>query len=159
MIERERLASANVFKPLNPEQQEQIANICEEVTFRDGDKIFGEGETAEVYYLLEKGGVDLRFEYPFRETCRKMTVVSIRPVECFSWSALIPPHKATLSAYSVGLSKAIRIPGHKLMSLFEKDPSMGFLVMRHIAAVVARRLSKQQELFIKETGQNLHFQW
>ncbi len=159
MVDKERIESAEIFKDLNREELEKIADLCQEVIFDDGDKIVTEGEITDFYFILEKGGVDLRFELPFRKTSKKKTVLTIKPGECFCWSALVPPHKATLSGYSVGKSKVIKIPGVGLTNLLEKNTSMGFLVMKRLATMIAGRLINQQEVFIKEMGDNLQFKW
>lgn len=159
MVDREKIASAEIFKELNQEQLEKITALCEEVIFDDGVKIITEGETTDFYFILEEGSVDLRFELPFRKTSKEMTVLTIEQGECFSWSALIPPHKATLSGYSVGKSKAIRIPGSKLLNLLERDNAIGYLIMMKLAMMIADRLTKQQEIFIKEMSDSLQFKW
>jgi CRP-like cAMP-binding protein len=159
MVDKEKISSAEIFKELNKEQLEKIADLCEEVIFNDDDKILTERETTDFYFILVEGQVDLRFELPFRETSKEMTVLTVAPGECFSWSAIVSPHKATLSGYSVGKSKAIKIPGAKLMRLFEKDNSIGYPIMKKLASMIAGRLTKQQELFIQELGDSLQFKW
>lgn len=159
MVEKEKIASTEIFKGLNPEQLEKIVDLCEENLFNDGDNIIKEGEITHFFYILEKGRVDLRFEIPFRKTSKEMTVLTIEPGECFSWSSLVTPHQASLSGYSIGKSKAIKISGTKLLNLFERDSSIGYPIMRNLAMMIATRLAKQQELFIKEAGDCLQFKW
>lgn len=159
MVDKKKIASAEIFKELNKEQLEKIVGFCEETIFDDGDKIITEGETTDFYFILVEGNVDLRFELPFRKTSKSMTVLTVKPGECFSWSALIPPHQATLSGYSVGKSKVIKIPGAKMLNLFERNNSIGYSIMKKLAMMIASRLTKQQELFIKELGDSLQFKW
>jgi CRP-like cAMP-binding protein len=159
MVDKEKIATAEIFNELNQEQLEKIAKLCEEVIFGDGDKIITDGETTDSFFILVEGSVDLRFEIPFRKTSKEMTVLTIEPGECFGWSALVPPHQATLSGYSVGTSKAVRIAGNKFLSLCEKNSYMGYLIMRNLATMIANRLTKQQEFFIKDIGENLQFKW
>ena len=159
MVAKERLSSAMIFQGLSQEELGEIAKLCEEVTFDDTEKIVTEGKTTDQYYILEEGSVDLRFELPFRDTSKEMTVTTIKPGECFTWSALVPPHKATLSCYSVGKSKAIKISGHELLDLCKKNPPMGFKIMQKLASMIAHRLTGQQEVFIKDIADSLEFKW
>ena len=159
MLDKEKIASAGIFKGLGEEELEEIAKLCEEVVFHDGDRILTEGERADYFFILEEGSVDLRFELPYRKTSKEMTVITIEPGECFSWSALVRPHEATLSGYSAGKSKAIRIRGAELLNLCEKNNSIGFTIMQKIATVIGDRLAKQQAVFIKEVGDSLQFKW
>jgi len=159
MVDKEKIATAEIFNELNQEQLEKIADLCEEVIFGDGDKIFTDGKTIDSFFILVEGSVDLRFEIPFRKTSKEMTVVTIEPGECFGWSAIVPPHQATLSGYSVGTSKAARIAGDKFLSLCERNSYIGYLIMRKLATTIASRLTKQREIFIKDIGDNLQFKW
>jgi len=159
MLNREKIASAEIFKGLSQEELEDIAKLCEELILNDGDRILTEGERADHLFILETGSVDLRFELPYRETSKEMTVTTIEPGECFGWSALIPPHKATLSCYSTGKSRVIKVRGDELLDLCYKNNHIGFMIMQKIATVISGRLTKQQSVFIKEVGDSLQFKW
>ena len=84
MLDKEKIASIEIFKGLSQEELEEIARLCEEVIFHDGDKLLTEGERADYFFILDEGSVDLRFELPYRKTSKEMTVTTIEPGECFS---------------------------------------------------------------------------
>jgi CRP-like cAMP-binding protein len=142
MIPKERISSLDIFKGLSQKEIEEIARLCE-----------------EDFFLLEQGSVDLRFELPYRETSKEMTVTPIKPGECFGWSAMVSPYKFTLSCYSTGNSQAIRIRGDEFLTLCESNNHIGFVFMQNLAAVIGDRLTKQRAQFIKEVGDSLRFQW
>jgi CRP-like cAMP-binding protein len=159
MVPKERIASFEVFKGLSQREVEEIAKLCEEVVFHHGDRVLSEGERAEYFFLLEEGSIDLRFELPFRETSKEMTVSSLKAGECFSWSAIVRPYEATLSCYSSGKSRAIRIRGDEILGLCEKNNHMGLIFMQNLATIIRDRLRKQRAQFIKEVGDSLRFRW
>ena len=159
MLSKEKIASAEIFKGLSQEELEEIAKLCEEVIFDHGDRVLAEGKTADHFFILQEGSVDLRFELPYRDTSKEMTVITIEPNECFSWSGLVRPHKATLSAYSTEKSRAIKIRGAELLNLCGKNNHIGFVIMQNLATMIGSRLTKQQEVFIKEVGDSLQFKW
>lgn len=159
MLNKEKIASTKIFKGLSQEELEEIAKLCEEAIFNHGDRILAEGERADYFFILEEGSVDLRFELPYRKTSKEMTVTTIEPGECFGWSALIRPHKSTLSCYSTEKSRIIKIGGVELLNLCERNNHIGFIIMQKIATIIGDRLTKQQALFIKEIGDSLQFQW
>ena len=159
MLDKEKIESTEIFKGLSQEELEEIAKLCEEVVFSDGDRVLTEGESAEYFFIFEEGGVDLRFELPYRDTSKEMTVITIESGECFSWSGLVRPHKATLSGYSTGKSKAFKIRGAELLNLCKKNNHIGFIIMQNLATMIGSRLTKQQEVFIKEVGESLQFNW
>jgi CRP-like cAMP-binding protein len=159
MLNKEKIASTKIFKGLSQEDLEEIAKLCEEAICNHGDRILTEGERADYFFILEEGSVDLRFELPYRKTSKEMTVTTIEPGECFGWSALIRPHKSTLSCYSTEKSRIIKIGGVELLNLCERNNHIGFIIMQKIATIIGDRLTKQQALFIKEIGDSLQFQW
>ena len=159
MVPKERIESFDVFKGLSQGEVEEIGRFSEEVAFHDGDRVLSEGERAEYFFLLEEGSIDLRFELPFRETSKEMTISTLKPGECFSWSAIVSPYEATLSCYSSGDSKTIRIRGDVILGLCEKNNHMGFIFMRNLATIIRDRLRKQRAKFIKELGDSLRFKW
>jgi CRP-like cAMP-binding protein len=148
MINKERITSVEIFKGLRQDELAEIAELCEEVIFADGDRVLTEGERADYFYILEEGRVDLRFELPNCEASEDMTVSTTEPGECFAWSAMVPQHIATLSCYSTGMSGAIRIEGVKLLNLCKRNSRIGFIIMQNIAVVMRDRLTKLEALFV-----------
>ena len=159
MTDERRIGSFEIFKGLSEKETEEIARLCEEIDLRDGDRIFSEGDRVEYLFILEHGSVDLRFELPYRQTSKEMTLVTLKPGDCFGWSSLVRPHKATLSCYSTEDSKAIRIRGDDLLSVSQKNNHLGFVFMQNLAAIISHRLTMQRERVIKEIGDSLRFQW
>ena len=159
IVTKERIVSLEIFKGLSQKEVEEIARLCEEVFFKDGDRVLSEGEKADYFFILEQGSVDLRFELPYRKTSKEMTVTTIKPGNCFGWSAMVSPYKATLSCYSTENSKAIRIRGDEILGLCEKNNHIGFIFMQNLAMMIGDRLTKQRAQFIKEVGDSLLYKW
>ena len=103
--------------------------------------------------------MDLRFELPYRESTKEMTVASVPLGGCFGWSSVVEPFKTTLSCYSAGPSKVIRLQGAALLDLCEENPHIGFVFMKNLAALIGDRLTHQREVFIREAGDSLQFGW
>ena len=148
MINKERIASVEIFKGLRQDELKEIAELCEEVIFAGGDRVLTEGERADYFYILEEGRVDLRFELPDCKSSEDTTVGTIEPGECFAWSAMVPQHIATLSCYSTGMSRGIRIEGIKLLNLCKRNSRIGFIIMQNIAVMIRHRLTKLEALFV-----------
>ncbi len=57
----------------------------------------------------------------------------------FGWAALVEDQPRRIAtAVCLEPSSVLAIRGDKLLDVFEKDPRAGFLVMRRIAAMIAR---------------------
>jgi len=159
MLSREKIASREIFNGLNQGELEDIAKLCTEDVFDDGDRMLAEGERADYFFILEEGSMDLRFELPYRKSSKEMTVTTVQPGECFAWSALVRPHNATLSCYSTEKSKVIKIRGADLLALCERNSHIGFVLMQNLAKMIGERLTQQQAVFIREGGDSLRFRW
>ena len=56
------------LKAFSPEQAEALCLLAAEVRFTSGESILREHETADGFYLIEKGEVSLEYELPNKET-------------------------------------------------------------------------------------------
>ncbi len=64
---------------------------CRQKTYADGTNLFKERTEATRLYLIVEGGIDLRFEMPFREI-PSSTITSSRAGDAIGWSTIVPPH-------------------------------------------------------------------
>ena len=105
VINQELLERLEAFKNLTEKQRTILTNLCEEVFFKQDDRLFTEGDPATNLWLVVDGRVDLRFEMPDkRVSTTKQTVSSVevtpqKPVaKTLGWSCFVPPYKMRLSA-------------------------------------------------------------
>jgi len=131
------LRKFNIFAGLTDEELERLVVLCEEETFKAGDKIFEENQPAKKVYLLSKGRVALSLSLPNE---KRAIVYTVSENEVFAWSALVEPFMATAQAKAVEDSHALVIDAGKLFPLFEEDCRTGFVIYNHIGRIVANRL-------------------
>lgn len=167
MVELETLKNMLPFTDMDENQLTKLQPKCEEAEFHTGDKLFTEGDDARHLWVVQKGGVDLRFELPDRRpTSGEMTVDSVEVEEkapeakVLGWSCFVPPYKMRLSAYCVTRNcKIIRVLKSDLMQLFNEDPKMGYLFMSYMVKVVGFRFHQFQNHVAKNMGEDLMFGW
>jgi CRP-like cAMP-binding protein len=153
MIRLDFLEKTEVFKGLNQDQLAAVRDCCEEVEFNRGDKIFGEGDTAEKLFAVINGQVDLRFDLPKRSSSEENTISSLSEGQAFGWSSLVPPHKYTLSAYCANETcKLIKADKASLAQLLKKDDEVGYRVMSNIVILIGKRFHKLQDRVTKDRG-------
>ncbi len=76
------------------------------------------------------------------------------------WPSLLPSNKYRLSAFSsTGGGKFIKIERERLLTLFDEDPDIGYVVMSNLAALVGARFHKLQEGAARRRGQDLMVGW
>jgi CRP-like cAMP-binding protein len=159
MIDIGKLKDVDIFQGLRIHEIDEIIKLCDEVKYDQGAIIFREGEAAEFFYILENGSIDLRFEFPFKDSSKEMTIETVHQNGSFGWSAILEPHIFTLSAYCLKPCRAIRINGKKFLESCQRSPDMGVYVMRNLAKIISHRLIAHQERVKKEMGEYLITKW
>jgi signal-transduction protein with cAMP-binding, CBS, and nucleotidyltransferase domain len=160
MISINFLEKVEVFQGLNTEQLAAIKDCCRQEEFKHETILMDEGEEANHLWIVKEGRVDLRFDLPGLTTSEENTISSILEAGAFGWSSFVPPYKYRLSGYCASKScKLIKIEKECLIKLFEKDPSIGYVVMSSMATVVGRRFHRLQEEAAKSRGQNIMGGW
>jgi len=138
------------FKGLGDAELAKIAELCREVSLTKDEHVFAEGTRAKNIHLLLSGKVDVVI-WVGAPWNKAVTVHQALPGELFGWSALVPPYTYTASANCVEAGEEICIGGSQLADLFDRNPHMGYGVMRSIAAQISARL--------RETRQRLSIEW
>jgi CRP-like cAMP-binding protein len=134
MVSIELLRRYPFFGFLNYQQLNKVAMISEEVSVDKGNIIFQMGETADAFYLLAEGSIDLHHEVIdelFRpDNWKDFLIGEVNPGECFGISTVTPPYDLMASAQATSDCQAIRVDGEELRNLMETDSDLasGFLL-------------------------------
>jgi CRP/FNR family transcriptional regulator, cyclic AMP receptor protein len=134
----ELIRSIPLFADLSIQHQKVIAEMSSIRPFRENEEIFHEGDTSDCLYLVLDGRVALEIHIPNRGRSRILTV---EPQEMLGWSGItdVVPRR-TLTARSVCDGRLLCIDAPKLIQACEQDHDLGFVVMHHVANVIAGRL-------------------
>jgi CRP/FNR family cyclic AMP-dependent transcriptional regulator len=137
-IATELIRSIPLFSDLSEKHRKIIANISFIRPFRENETIFHEGDARDYLYLVLEGRVALEIHIPNRGTRRILTV---EPQEMLGWSSIadVVPRR-TLTACGVCDGKLLAIDAAKLNQVCEQDHELGFVIMHHVANVIAGRL-------------------
>jgi len=126
----------------------------------EGERITVEGQAAEDFFLLKEGRVELRYELPGRESTSDHALSVVEPGGAWGWSALVPPHVYTLSAYSIAPQcRFLRLKREDLLGLFESDWRIGYFFMRNLATIIGQRFNAAQDELAKQQGFDQMHQW
>ena len=140
------LKEVDLFKNLDKGQVAVFLDICREMSFEIGNKLFGEGEKAKHIWIVTEGQIDLRFDLPGRTTSELNTISSIFPEKTLGWSSFVPPYKYRLSAYCAGTScKTLRLEKESFVEILEKDSRIGYVVMSNLADIISSRFHQLQK--------------
>jgi signal-transduction protein with cAMP-binding, CBS, and nucleotidyltransferase domain len=159
MLSIDFLEKSELFKGLNDDQLTAVQTCCQEKDFPRGEMVFVKDQSVEDLYIVLEGQVELRFDMPGRPTSDKNTISSVSEADVFGWSSFVPPYKTTLSAYCAKNCKIVLMKREGLLSLFEKEPRIGYVVTSNLAKVVGKRFHRIQDEIVSRRGHDIMFDW
>lgn len=135
----EVLSEVGIFEGLDQAELSEIAALCREVAFEEGAPIFCESDEGTELYILLEGTVRIEMEMPLNlKESEKLAI--IKRGEVFGEMCFVGNPRRSATARAVGRTRTLVIERDPLTRLFEQNPRMGYVVMRHLAEVLGRRL-------------------
>jgi toluene monooxygenase system ferredoxin subunit len=169
MPEKKILSGFSFFSDVDSDTLEAIAKKGEIQEFSAGDVIFEYQEPSTHLYGLLEGEVDLilvfkdkvlktdiEYEEAIQATMvdeeKEIIVDTVAPGQVFGWSSVVGSGKRTVTAECSEASRIIAIPADKLKAMFDKDHTLGYIVMKRLSEIIARRLRNRTDKLIEAWG-------
>jgi len=160
------LSGFKFFSGIQPETLERLAQITHTLNFNTGDVIFRFGEPAEHLYGVLEGAVNLsvvfkdkvlRTEIEYEEAIqasvveeeKTIIVDAVQSGQVFGWASIVGPGKRTVSAHCPEDTRVIVLPAGELKAMFEKDHTLGYVIMKKMSDIISKRLQKRTEKLIE----------
>lgn len=115
-----------------------------------GGVLFRLGDLADRVFVIERGRIALTMPIRVREREEAVLVEERQAGETVGWSALIPPHRFTLTATAPLDTDVLAIERGALVEYLDSQPEIGYLVMRNLAEIMGRRLQVFQAMWVRE---------
>ena len=144
------LRHAPIFGELHDTEAARLLTVARPQTCHRGECLFLLGDHADRLYVMLSGKVELSFPLSFGGVVRDVPVELKTAGSALGWSALVKPHRFTLSARAAESAELAAFLRQDLLRVFEAEPRIGCVVMRHVAEVVGRRLLQVQALWARE---------
>jgi|SRR5450631_4645331 len=119
-----------------PRHVEKLAALAQHTRFERDQIIFREGDECSEFYLIVTGLVALEIVAP-GHTFRVQTLFA---GDELGWSALLMGSGKHFQARTLERVDALALEGSELLAACKEDPVFGFVFMRRLLEVVARRL-------------------
>src|SRR3954466_6085100 len=103
---KELLRGVAIFKDLDDEELQQMAEVCKPEEFRSGEYIFREGESGNRLYLIVEGEVRISREVP---GSGEEALAILKPGSLFGEMAVFDRSERSTDAISNGGTKVITI--------------------------------------------------
>ena len=110
--------------------------------FRKGQAILREGELADRFYLIETGTVIIESGAGLGDP---VVVDTIGPGDLVGWSWMFPPYVWHFTARAAEQVSALFFYGTTLREHCEKDPALGYELLKRATAVMLRRMQAARD--------------
>ncbi|MBI3370730.1 MAG: cyclic nucleotide-binding domain-containing protein [Betaproteobacteria bacterium] len=132
------LDRARFFSGLAPAQRVRVAEIAVLRVFPQDTRIYVVGDPVDDFYVLADGNVRFTLGLGKRDTSAGEI---IRRGDVFGWAALVEGHSRRIAtAYCLTPCEVVAISGARLLDLMEHDHSLGYAIMKQLAALLTSEL-------------------
>jgi CRP-like cAMP-binding protein len=144
------LAGSELLRGIDPGVLADLVALGRTATIPSGTSLFRLGDAAENVYVVLRGRIALTLPMEIRSAQQDVTVDEKGPGDVLGWSALVPPHRATLAARAIIDSELFLFPAAPLARALREQPAAGLQVMSNLASVVGRRMHLVQAMWLRE---------
>ena len=118
---------------------ETLAALVRRESYEPGAVLYRPGDPADDIFVLDSGRVEFLIG---RGEHTAPGGFMLNKGEVFGWAALLDGYPTRIaSARCLEASTLLRVNGKAALGVLERDPSAGFVVMRRLAALIARYLA------------------
>ncbi|MFQ6014281.1 MAG: cyclic nucleotide-binding domain-containing protein [Anaerolineae bacterium] len=156
MVAVELFRQVEIFRDLTDEHLAQVVGICEERTYSPGTLIFEEDSEGDELYIIESGLVEIKVNPELlgvkpSSSPGPTTVAVLRPGQIFGEIALVDEGRRSAAAVcgEEEDTTLLVLDRDEFIALCEKDPSLGYRVMRNIAADLANKI-RSTDMMVRE---------
>lgn len=144
------LAASALFHGLTIEQCAPFVPIAHARTVPAGEYVFRLGEDAGALFIVRAGSIELTLPLKMTGDDRDVTVEEAGEGDTIAWSALIEPHRFTMSARAGTDVELLAFARRDLQTMLAALPDAGVRIMTNLARVIGRRLHLVQTMWHRE---------
>lgn len=144
------MIDADLLKGLPPAEAERVLALGKRILLTAGAELFHLGDAAGSLYLVVRGRIRLTLPMQVRNRDEDILVEERSSGQTVGWSALIPPHRFTLTALAPLETQVIALPREALNAYLAAHPDTGYAVSLNLANVVGQRLQLFQAMWLRE---------
>jgi CRP/FNR family cyclic AMP-dependent transcriptional regulator len=140
------LMQADIFYGIDRDDIELIARICQEKTYRKNEIIFEENSSGDELYVIAEGEVEILVDPAMvsdqmETSSAEKAIAHLHRGQSFGEIALVDQGIRSATARSVSKNtRLLIIPRSEILSLCEKNPLLGYKLMRNLAIDLSTKL-------------------
>lgn len=136
-----------IFSDLNARQIGKVEGICHDRFYKEGEKIFSEGEPGTAMYIIKSGEVKI---YKTNNGA-DVHIATLAPGDFFGELALLDDAPRSAMAMTSVPSEIMGIDRNALNDLVTRDTWLGTSVMSRLAQMIGLRLKEASEKLKKHS--------
>jgi CRP-like cAMP-binding protein len=146
-----QVAAHPFFIGMNAHYIRLLSDCAMATRFAKDQVIFRAGETANRFYLIERGKVVLESEPDAGGA--PVIIDTISAGDLLGWSWIFPPYIWHFTARAVEPTRSIFFYGTILREYCDKDPALGYELFKRMSEVMMRRLQRARGELLKAMGE------
>jgi CRP-like cAMP-binding protein len=131
------LREVPAFAGMRDEHLELMAGCASLCVFAEDEYLTREGETADTFFVLRAGSAAIETHVPHRGT---LLVETLHPRDLVGWSWLVEPYRTQFDVRATTATRTIAFDGACLRGKCDRDPVLGYDLLRRFAVVIVDRL-------------------
>lgn len=135
------LAAHPFFEGFEPAQVEFLVGCSANRSYRPGEFLFKEGETANAFFLVREGKVAVETVSP---PTGPLTLATVGRGDVLGWSWIVPPYVHRSDARAIERTRVLAIDAVCLRDKLESDHELGFRLLTRFVGVMAQRLESSR---------------
>jgi CRP-like cAMP-binding protein len=144
---KKAIAAMPFFKGMNDRHIRVLASCACRIHIEKGTIIFHQGETANRFYLIQDGTIEL--EAALKPEDRRIVAGRIGRGGVLGWSWLFPPYEWQFTARALTQTYALFFYGTVLREHCETDPSLGFELFKRMGKEMVNRLQSARRRLLQ----------
>jgi CRP/FNR family transcriptional regulator, cyclic AMP receptor protein len=135
---------------LSADDAAEVRALGSTIQLATGELLFHLGDAADRVFVIERGRIALTLPMWVRDREEEILIDERLPGQSVGWSAIVPPHRFTLTARAQLDSDILALPRARLLDHFAARPDVGYAITRNVAAVTGQRLQLFRAMWLRE---------
>jgi CRP-like cAMP-binding protein len=130
---------------LTDQELDEVAKICDETSFSEGQICQAEGQAPNRVHLILKGKVGSVARIPnINSPASEIIVEVFQEGDVFGWSSLIKGTTSWPALRALEPVGALYVNAEDLLNLCERNSRIGHIIMRNLSSLIALRLKRNR---------------
>jgi len=139
-IDLELLKKFEIFQGLMTREMKIIHDVSILMSFISGESILKQSDLSMDLFIVVSGRLSVNMGYSSTKEKRLQKIAELKAGDIFGEIGFLEGKRRSASISSMESGQVLKMDGLKLHEIFEINQHMGYVMMRNIALVLARRL-------------------